>query len=277
MTYIGIMQGRMVPPVDGKIQAFPRDNWADEFPRAAAARLDCIEWIYDCYGEDVNPISTAAGISRMRELGEQHAVLVRSLCADYFMDQPLVRVTSAERAERLGKLEWLLEQCSRVGITRVVLPFVDQSAITSPDEEQQVVESLAHVLPAAEHLGVEIHLETALNPEAFRSLLARVPHPLVKVNYDSGNSASLGYDPRAEFAAYGERIGSVHIKDRKLGGSTVPLGRGDTDLQAVFACLKKLSYIGDFILQVARGAPGDEIAWAERNREFVENSWPAVR
>ena len=37
---------------------------------------------------------------------------------------------------------------------------------------------------------------------------------MIKVNYDSGNSASLGYDPTDEFAAYGERVGSVHIKDR---------------------------------------------------------------
>ena len=56
----------------------------------------------------------------------------------------------------------------------------------------------------------------------FRSLLDEIPHPLVKVNYDSGNSAALGYRPFDEFAAYGDRVGSFHIKDRLLGGGRSP-------------------------------------------------------
>jgi L-ribulose-5-phosphate 3-epimerase len=61
----------------------------------------------------------------------------------------------------------------------------------------------------------------------------------------------------------------VHIKDRVRGGSTVPLGTGDTDFKALFGCLEAVAYRGDFVLQVARGEPGDEVPWARRNREFV--------
>jgi len=60
MTHIGIMQGRLVPPTDNRIQCFPRERWADEFALAAKAGLDCIEWIYDLYGADVNPLATDA-------------------------------------------------------------------------------------------------------------------------------------------------------------------------------------------------------------------------
>jgi L-ribulose-5-phosphate 3-epimerase len=97
---------------------------------------------------------------------------------------------------------------------------------------------------------------------------------LIKVNYDSGNSASLGFVPGEEFAAYGHRIGSVHIKDRVRGGGTLPLGTGDADLPAVFAALKKIDYQGDITLQVARSEPGQEVAWARLNREFVAHYWP---
>jgi len=89
----------------------------------------------------------------------------------------------------------------------------------------QVVAALEQVVPTMEETGVELHLETSLSPSEFSRLLARLPSPLIKVNYDSGNSASLGYDPTEEFAAYGARLGSIHIKDRVLGGGTVPLGR----------------------------------------------------
>ncbi len=82
-------------------------------------------------------------------------------------------------------------------------------------------------------------------------------------------SASLGYDPVEEFAAYGARLGSVHVKDRVLGGTTVDLGSGDTRFDAVFDELARMGYDGDFVLQTARGESGDEMALAARNLELV--------
>ena len=34
---IAIMQGRLLPPTDGRFQCFPREGWPDEFALAAAA------------------------------------------------------------------------------------------------------------------------------------------------------------------------------------------------------------------------------------------------
>lgn len=269
MARIAIMQGRLGPPEAGRFQSFPREGWRREFPRAAEAGLDAIEWIYDAYGEDVNPLATDAGVAEMDRLCEQHGVAVVSVCADYFMDHPFLRVSADERRRLVEKLRWLLERCRAAGVTRVVLPFVDQSRIENDDEAAMVVDVLGEVLPDAERHGIELHMETALGPEAFAALLARAPHPQLKVNYDSGNSASLGYRPAEEFAAYGDRIGSVHIKDRVRGGGTVPLGSGDADLEAVFDGLHALGYHGDYVLQVARGEPDGEVALARANVAFV--------
>ena len=104
-----------------------------------------------------------------------------------------------------------------------------------------VQDALNAAMPFAEETGVELHLETSLGPAEFAKLLDGIPHPKLKVNYDSGNSASLGYAPADEFAAYGDRIGSVHIKDRVLNGGTVPLGTGDTDFPALFPGLEKFA------------------------------------
>src|SRR5512143_490770 len=256
MTYIGIMEGRLFPPEACRFQSFPREHWADEFGLAAQAGLDCIEWIYDLYGADVNPIATNPGLERMKALSSQHHVQVLSICADYFMDKPLVRVTAAELKERLAVLIWLLRQGQQLGINRIVLPFVDASRIETQAEFCSVIELLKRVEPVAEDTNIEIHLETSLEPARFAELLCELPYPRITANYDSGNSASLGYAPREEFAAYGKRIGSVHIKDRVRGGGTVPLGTGDADFPALAECLKTTAYTGDFILQVARGDPG---------------------
>ncbi len=251
---IGIMQGRLLPTEPDRFQSFPRNDWQKEFALAEKAGLDSIEWIYDVYGEDVNPIANDDGIASMTAQG----VRVVSLCADYFMDRPALDP---------AKLVWLLGRCQLAGIARVVLPFVDASRIASTEKARSVISMLREVLPESK---VEIHLETSLAPAAFADLLDALPHPLIKANYDSGNSASLGYSPSEEFAAYGERIGSVHIKDRVRNGGTVPLGTGDADFTALFREIKRIKYSGDFILQTARETAGDEVALAQRNLSWLK-------
>lgn len=269
MALIGIMQGRLLPPTNNQIQCFPKDRWEEEFELAAKADLECIEWIYDLHSADMNPILTDAGINKMKFLAAKHHVHVLSLCADYFIEKPLVNVDDFELSERLLHLEWMLTRCELMGIMRVVLPFVDNSRIETKNQSEKVCESLKQVLETAEKMGIEIHLETSLPPEEFADLLSNIPHPFLKVNYDSGNSSSLGHELDDEFTAYGSRIGSVHIKDRILGGGTVPLGTGSTNFRALKNNLKKIHYKGDFILQAARGIVGDEVSLAQDNRKFV--------
>jgi hexulose-6-phosphate isomerase len=95
MPRIAIMQGRLQPPQDGMFQCFPRNCWREEFPQAAAAGLDAIEWIYDWQGDDVNPLVTDSGIAEMQVLAGKHHIDVVSVCADYFMDRPFVTAGSA--------------------------------------------------------------------------------------------------------------------------------------------------------------------------------------
>jgi L-ribulose-5-phosphate 3-epimerase len=262
---LGIMQGRLVPPEAQRFQSFPRQRWRDEFSLAAAAGLDTIEWIYDAWGEDVNPLATDEGIGEMRRLSALHHVAIESICADWFMDHPLVGIDAPTAQIRWHRLDWLMGRGALLGINRVVLPFVDASAIRHADDMAAIAAGINALSAVIERTGVELHLETALSAADFAALLARIGNPRVKVNYDSGNSASLGYLPREEFAAYGARVGSVHLKDRRRGAGTVPLGEGDADFNELFDALAMHRYRGDFILQVARGSPGDELAWTRAN------------
>jgi len=86
LTKLGIMQGRLVPPEPGRFQAFPRNRWAEEFPLAAQVPLSYIEWIYDLYGEEVNPLMTDS--NRLQSLVADSGIAIRSLCADHFVDLP---------------------------------------------------------------------------------------------------------------------------------------------------------------------------------------------
>jgi hexulose-6-phosphate isomerase len=271
MSLLATMQGRLVPPEGGHFQSFPRERWRDEFGLATQAGLNAIEWIFDVYGEDLNPLASDEGLREIHGRAERTGVVVRSLCADYFMDRPFLRTEPAERNELIQKFRWLLSRCRLAGIGRIVVPFVDRSRIENEDEKGEVLSILQSLLPAAEANEIELHLETSLPPDEFARLLREIPHPLLWANYDSGNSASLGYVVEDEFEAYGNRIGSVHIKDRVRGGGTVPLGTGDADLTALFKGLARLGYRGDYVLQIARQHPGQEMQWLAHNRAWVAN------
>lgn len=255
------MQGRLCAPENGRFQSFPRGAWEREIDLAPQVPLRGIEWIYDLYGEGANPLDTPQGRQALKRKLNQTGQKLVSICADYFMDCPLVHPDATVRALRLAKMEWLISLCPDMGIQRIVIPFVDASKIADRAATDTVLQVLHAVLPEAQAAGVELHLETDMGPAAFRAFLDEIEHPLVKVNYDSGNSSSLGYKPSEEFAAYGHRIGSFHIKDRVLGGKTVPLGLGDTDFASLRSGLLDIDYKGDFVLQVARGEPGDELSW----------------
>jgi L-ribulose-5-phosphate 3-epimerase len=267
---IGIMQGRLSRPLGATIQTFPVGTWAAEFTMAREAGLASIEWIYDLAGESDNPLGTDEGMMAIRREIDDTGVEVHSLCADWFMDFPLLRCTPAERADRLERFRWLMGRCQMLGVRRVVLPFVDASAICDESERRQVADFCQEMLPELERHKLELHLETALGPGDFAALLAQVVHPLVGVNYDSGNSASLGHNPSAEFAAYGDRIGSIHIKDRRRGAGTVPLGTGDTDFPAVFSWIKARKFPHPLIMQVARGETGQELMHARANCSWIQ-------
>jgi hexulose-6-phosphate isomerase len=274
---VGIMQGRLSPPEDGRFQSFPRHSWRQELSRARAAGLSYIEWIYDEYGESTNPIASEEAIVELNALKQECGVQTPAICGDWLMDYPLIRCSDEQRAQRERVLHDLLRWGRKIGASRLVLPFVDASSIRTEEEKTAVLGILKRALPLSEEVGVEMHLEADFNPTDFASFLARIPQTSVKVNYDTGNSSGLGYIASEEFAAYGNRIGSIHIKDRlRLPDgkvATKPLGEGSADFDDVFKSIRKIGYSGGFTLQVARGKDGDVVNWIKQQLAFLRRYW----
>lgn len=265
MIRIGIMQGRLLPPYMGRFQAFPAEDWIEEFRLGSQVGIHCIEWIYEEPLAEANPLSSAAGIRSIKQAIHDHGVLVRSICADYFMTRPLLRDKDSS-----SKLSWLIEQAAELGAEYIVLPFVDASSL-SEDDRQRLPEVLHNPLSIAGRSSIGLHLETDLPPSALKQVLDDIPSKMLRITYDIGNSASLGYNPKEEFDAIGTRLGSVHIKDRVLSGGTVPLGTGNADLPL---CLRLIDLAGapDFmILQAARGISGEEENWIRHMISLVES------
>ena len=54
MRSIGIMQGRLSPPIKGRIQAFPSQTWQKEFYLARDCGFSHIEWVLDPDSVDIH-------------------------------------------------------------------------------------------------------------------------------------------------------------------------------------------------------------------------------
>ena len=255
MTYrIGYIQGRLCEPVDGNIQAFPWRDWESEFPAASAIDLHLMEWTLDQERLYENPLMTIDGQEKIRTLCQRHDLVIPSLTGDCFMQAPLWKVDGQARADLQADFLSIGRACANVGIRMMVVPLVDNGRLESHEQENVLVDFLL----AQQSFLVEHHLhvifESDFTPTELARFIARLPAERFGINYDIGNSAALGFKPEEEFAAYGDRVVNVHVKDRVLGGTTVPLKTGGADFDAVFAALAQKNYQGNFILQTARAA-----------------------
>lgn len=278
MHEIGVMQGRLVPQVNGRIQAFPWKHWQDEFFLAQTHGFQSIEFVFEAEQYQDNPIYTDTGTKEVRTLIERTGVIVSAVCADYFMDFPFFRVSAGAQSTSIRVLKQLIERAATVGAARVEIPCVDHAAISGEDDKQALLAAVSECLDSAERHRIQIAFETSLPPDEFREFLERFQHPLIRANYDTGNSASLGYEPSHEIPMLGNFIANIHIKDRLLHGTTVPLGSGNADFPVIFDALAKIDYQGPFILQTARDPHHVEAAVHYRDmvRSYLHSSFPTA-
>lgn len=266
---IGFMQGRLSPQIDGKIQAFPWPYWRDEFPLARQLGFARLEWTLDHDDLAANPLMTAEGQAEIRALSAAHDVAVSSITGDCFMQAPFWKAQGADRAALVEEMAAVIRAGAAVGASIVVVPLVDNGAVSTPDEEAALAEGLATLTPLLRETGVRIAFECDYPPARLAAFIAGFPADAFGINFDIGNSASLGWPPHEEIPLIAPRLINVHVKDRVLGGTTVPLGQGDADLPAVFELLGKAGYDGFLILQTARAADGDHLGAARAYRERV--------
>ncbi|WP_305660827.1 sugar phosphate isomerase/epimerase [Daejeonella sp.] len=253
------MQGRLLPKLNGRFQAHPLGYWDKEFPIAAELGLDCIEFIFDHNDYILNPLYSRKGLDQIQHSIDTTGVFVSSICADYFMEAPLHH--SDQKVVENSQLVMinLLKNASMLDIKDIVIPCVDQSSLKGDGSTERFIDNIQILIEEAEKQNVNLSLETDLGPKDFYELLSELPSSRVTVNYDTGNSASFGFNIIEEFEAYGSRISDIHIKDRKLNGGSVELGSGDTDFDNFLIALNKISYKAPFIMQVYRDDEGVEI------------------
>jgi L-ribulose-5-phosphate 3-epimerase len=264
------MQGRLSPIVDGQIQSFPWQFWKDEFPLSEKYGFGMLEWTLDQERLYENPLLTSEGQKEIKFLCNRHGIKIPSLTGDCFMQAPFWKATVGQQQKILeSDFIAVLNACNAVGIKYIVVPLVDGGRLESKEEEDKLIRFMHSKRNILASCQLEIIFESDFGPEELARFISRLDPALFGINYDIGNSAALGYKPKEEFSAYGKYIRNVHVKDRLLGGTTVPLGTGSADFEGVFKELGRIKYQGNFILQTARAVDHDHASTLVRYREMT--------
>lgn len=268
---LGFMQGRLSPLIDNKIQSFPWHNWKNEFSKAEKLGLKNMEWTLDHEFLHENPLLTANGQKQIRYLCELHNIKIPSLTGDCFMQQPFWKHTGNLCKELQKDFLTIVESCVLLDIKLIVIPLVDNGKIVNTNQMDNLTSFLLNNLKLFRATNQKIVFESDFSPKKLSDFIKCLPPDVFGINYDIGNSASLGYKPLEEFEMYGTRVYNVHIKDRCLNQSSVPLGKGDANFLQVFHSLEKVNYQGNYIFQTARSKTNNHCEALADSINFVAN------
>lgn len=246
---IGVMQGRLSPRPENRLQAFPHQTWPEEFAQAKRLGFSYLEWIYEAERAEENPIASNAGRAAIRACAAESGLPVGSVCADYFMIHRLSGGSASERKEHAAALAELVRWTRELGATRILLPLLETSALSTRERVREATDSIQSVCPALEAHDVTLGLEMEIPGEAYAAVIRGIDSPHVRAYYDTGNSTAQGFDIALDILPLLPVLEAVHLKDRKIGGTSKPFGRGDANFDGFFSVLAQAGYRGDFLTQ----------------------------
>lgn len=258
---IGFMQGRLVEKYNGRYQAFHPSLWDKEFKIASRLGLKSIEIIADYENEDLNPIfHNESSLNNLNSISKDTGVKIFSVCADYFMKYQLINKSDfTVNKKSFDVMKKLINNCAYMGINSIVIPLVDESSIKNFWTNNELTESFKKIIQLFEEFEIEASFELDLPPKDILTFIKNIESDNAKINYDIGNSASLGFNIHEELSTYGHLINDIHLKDRVLNGGPVFFGTGKADFHALFDYIYETEFTGPIIMQSYRDNKGIDI------------------
>ena len=139
---IGFMQGRLSNLVKNSIQAFPKDNWREEFTIAKKIALSLMEWTLDYEDLYENPLMTELGRKEIKFLSKEFSVLIPSITGDCFMQKPFWKAKNEDLNLLQKTFIDVVNAASKLNIKYLVLPLVDNGSIKNKNQENILINFL---------------------------------------------------------------------------------------------------------------------------------------
>lgn len=260
---IGILQGRLTPSLDGRVQFFPHERWEEEFPLAREIGFSAIEILIQFGEHEKHPLWTKGGCRRLASAAAAHSITLPSVHGFFKW-----RKHGEESARALTKI---IPAIADIGAGTLLLSFFDENSIDFETDKEEVVRQIKPLAELAKNHGVRLGLEVEMPAAELKKFISAMKQSAIGVYYDIGNMASTGVDVPAEVKLLGPLIVGVHIKDRELRGETVPLGSGAVDFPETFRALKGIGFHGPYIIQGARHPEKDDFSLNAEYHQYVKN------
>jgi len=246
----GIIQGRLLPPINGHIQEFPKDDWRKEIMFAKQIGINHIEWI-------ITKKSFDEGVCNWKI--NPHQNIISSICCDNLIDK---RINDEDFLSK--QLRPICHFALQNDIKVISIPLLEDSLMPEENNDEfiKLFQSYGYVYP-----DLEFHFEMESPVEIALKLLQSCKNFFY--TYDTGNLTSCGYDHKEYLETIMPYVKNVHLKD-KLNKKTVEPGFGETNFDLIFYILKKYNYNCLFTLQTARCSNGNEVETINRHIKFYE-------
>ncbi len=153
----------------------------------------------------------------------------------------------------------------------ILVPFFGNNHIRNEDDKNKVIEGILDVIPVAEKYKITLALEMTAQPNVMIEMIDKIESQCAGIYYDIGNMTADGLDNAKSIRELGGYISAIHIKDRKIGGKSTPLGEGDVDFESVRNALDDIGYNQIITLETPVGQ-NPELE-ARKNLAFVKNLW----
>jgi len=249
---LGIIQGRLLPPVNGKIQEFPKIDWEKEFIFLKDLDLNHIEFIV-----------TKDSLRNFLELEiEKYSNFISGVCCDNLIDP------NFHSMEFLKKN--LIPICNKSlesGIKNINIPLLEESSL-SESNFKDFSESILDISSNYPQINFNFEIES---PVDLSLKLVNLSDNFFFI-YDTGNLNFIGVDHNDYIKKIIHKISNVHLKDRDRGGSHFP-GQGKTNFKLIFNLLHQYNYDNYFTIQTKRGVDGQEIQNIFSHSEFFKTLW----
>lgn len=250
---LGIMQGRLTEPINGKIQEFPK-NWKIEFTLLNQLGLNHIEWIITKNSFKTNPLFS--------DPLSQHPI--SSICADNLIDKHFIN------NEFLSKnLRPICEYTYKNKIKNITIPLLEDSSIKDKDKRKMFFRLIRNYANNYPQLNFSFELD--ISPKEILGI-AKLSKNFF-ITYDTGNVTSNGLDHKEYILSLHKFINNIHLKDKSVSGESVPPGYGNVDFKSIFKLLKSFNYDGPYTIQTKRGETGKEQETIINNKQFFEKMY----
>ena len=275
---IGIMQGRLTAPKGRKrIQFFPSGGGEipNEFYKAKELNLDYVEWIVT--SNINNPLmGDFYSCEGVRYIIKDSKVPINAICLDYLMDMDLTN--GADLIDTKNSLTWIANMANRIECKLLIIPIYEKN-MDFPTIKfliSSVIDDF-HAKVAFEFLDVNsftgtdfISALTYQNRQSFRHSFNNYG---IGCCFDIGNNCGRDIIKELDNYYIHDMLFHIHIKEKDTNGDTVPLGTGVIGREGwkdIFAFLRRVDYLGNFTLQIARGEEGKEKETVEEQLEFIK-------